>query len=212
MRITSRLLSLRLCAFSVLSARMRYASDSSGETSAVICRRPSTFAAARRWRPFGVHRPPSAPRTTISGSRKAPASSIFAARRLVCVGDRSRWNGVGCTAVSGSDATTSGRPPSGSRYAPSAAPPAAFICAASEATSGSSSGSATSVAASPRRSRAGASLPRARRAAPFAGRGLDFRRAGIRAVCAIPSSCATRPHQCRFQFRRLQPMKSWSAA
>ena len=78
MRITSRLLSFRLCAFSVLSARMRYASVSSGETSAVICRRPSTFAAARRWRPFGVHSAPSAPRTTINGSRNAPASSIFA--------------------------------------------------------------------------------------------------------------------------------------
>ena len=38
--MTSRLRSLRLCAFSVLSARIRNASPSSGETSAVICLRP----------------------------------------------------------------------------------------------------------------------------------------------------------------------------
>ena len=82
MRITSRLRSRRLCAFSVLSARMRKARPSSGEISAVIWRWPSTFAAARRWRPFGVQKPPSAPRTTMIGSRKEPVSSIFCGEAL----------------------------------------------------------------------------------------------------------------------------------
>ena len=72
MRMTSRLRSLRLCAFSVLSARMRNASPSSGETSAVICLSPSTLAAASRCRPFGVQNPPSSPRTTMIGSRNDP--------------------------------------------------------------------------------------------------------------------------------------------
>ena len=81
MRITSRLRSLRLCAFSVFNARIRKASPSSGDTSAVICLSPSTLAAARRWRPFGVQNSPSSPRTTMIGSRNDPASSIFCARR-----------------------------------------------------------------------------------------------------------------------------------
>src|SRR5579871_4440711 len=99
MRTTSSARSLRLCAFSVLGAWMRKASVSSGETSAVICRSPSTFAAASRCRPFGVQKRPSWPCTTISGSRNARASSIFSARRFVWVGDRSRWNGVGWIAA-----------------------------------------------------------------------------------------------------------------
>ena len=92
---------MRLCAFSVFSARMRYDSDSSGEISTVSCLRPSIFAAARRCRPFGVQKRPSSPRTTISGSRNAAVASMAPARRLACVGERSRWNGVGCTALNG---------------------------------------------------------------------------------------------------------------
>ncbi len=113
MRMTSRLRSRKLWAFSVLRARMRYASVSSGEISAVICFSPRTLPAAKRWRPLGVHKRPSSPRTTISGSRKAAVASILTASRFAWVGDKSRWKGVGWTALRGNDARTSGRPPSG---------------------------------------------------------------------------------------------------
>src|SRR4029453_18469158 len=94
-----------------------------GETRDVLWRGPSPFGGGSRWRPFGVQKPPVAPRTTMIGSRNEAASSIFTASRFACVGERSRWNGVGSTASRGSEATSKGLPESGSRYAPIGAPP-----------------------------------------------------------------------------------------
>src|SRR5688572_13142857 len=79
---------------------------------------------------------------------------------LACVGERSRWNGVGCTALKGSDASSSGLPPSGSRYAPSGAPPALRTSSTTALISACSMGSATSRAERPRFTSAGASFAR----------------------------------------------------
>jgi len=80
-----------LCAFSVFKASILNESSRSGETSAVIARSPSAFAAARRCRPFGVQKPAPSAVTAITGSRNEPHSSIFCASRLVCAGESSRW-------------------------------------------------------------------------------------------------------------------------
>ena len=57
MRITSSDFSFRLCAFSVLSARICQASSRLGTTSAVIDFAPRRRIAASRWPPFGVQKP-----------------------------------------------------------------------------------------------------------------------------------------------------------
>ena len=57
MRITSSDLSFRLCAFSVLSARICHATSRFGTTSAVIAFAPSRRIAASRWPPLGVQKP-----------------------------------------------------------------------------------------------------------------------------------------------------------
>ena len=90
MRITSSERSLRLCAFSVLSARIWKATSSSGITSATIDLRPSSFAAPRRWLPLGVQYLPSL-RTAMIGSRNRPTRSIALASFFTCVSLRSRW-------------------------------------------------------------------------------------------------------------------------
>jgi hypothetical protein len=70
MRITSSDLSLRLCAFSVLSARICQASSRFGTTRAVIDLAPRRRMASRRCMPFGVQKPFSGATTAITGSRK----------------------------------------------------------------------------------------------------------------------------------------------
>ena len=122
MRMTSRLRSRRLCAFSVFSARMRYASFSSPVRSAVTERIPRRRAASRRWRPLGERKPPS-DGTAITGSRNTPVAPMASMSRSACVLERSRWNAVASTFFSGSEASTSGAPAYGSRYAPRTAPP-----------------------------------------------------------------------------------------
>ena len=54
MRIVSSDFSRRLCAFSVLSARILNATGASGTSSAMTVFTPSFFSACRRWLPFGV--------------------------------------------------------------------------------------------------------------------------------------------------------------
>ena len=54
MRMTSSDFSRRLCAFSVLSARILYATSGSGSTSATIERAPRPRSDASRWLPLGV--------------------------------------------------------------------------------------------------------------------------------------------------------------
>ena len=68
-RITSSARSRRLCAFSVLSSRIRWATSISGTTMATTERAPSARSAARRWLPFGVQYRPSSVRTATMGSR-----------------------------------------------------------------------------------------------------------------------------------------------
>src|SRR2546428_755789 len=72
MRITSSDFSRRLCAFSVLRARICQATSRLGTTSAVMARAPSLRIASRRWRPFGVQKPRSGAVTAITGSRNIP--------------------------------------------------------------------------------------------------------------------------------------------
>ena len=115
MRITSSERSFRLCAFSVLSARICQAISRFGTTSAVIAFAPSRCSAASRWRPFGVQKPFSGAVMAITGSRKSPVLSITPASFLWCASERSRWNGVGSTLSIGSEANSTGFPPSGSR-------------------------------------------------------------------------------------------------
>jgi hypothetical protein len=113
------------------------------------------------------------------GVEERAGPSIFCARRFAWVGERSRWNGVGCTAESGREATSTVLPDSGSRYAPIGAPPRSRTWAASPATRSSSTASAMSAASRPRWDLPGASdLPRdfALRAA---GRAAGFLRAGL---------------------------------
>ncbi len=93
---------------------MRYASDSSGSTSATTERAPSPRSAASRWCPFGVQYP-SRERTTVIGSMKRSSRPITSARRRTCVSDKSRWNGVGSTLSIGRAARTCQCPPNGSR-------------------------------------------------------------------------------------------------
>ena len=85
MRITSSAFSFRLCAFSVLSARICQASSRSGTTSAVIARAPSAASPTRRCLPFGVQKPFSGAVMAMIGSRKKPVFSITSASRLWCV-------------------------------------------------------------------------------------------------------------------------------
>ncbi len=54
MRMTSSDFSRRLCAFSVLSARILYAISGSGRTSATMDRAPRLRSAPSRWLPLGV--------------------------------------------------------------------------------------------------------------------------------------------------------------
>jgi hypothetical protein len=51
----------------------------------------------------------------MMGSRKRPSLSITSPKRLACVAERSRWNGVGATLSIGNPATIVVWPPSGSR-------------------------------------------------------------------------------------------------
>src|SRR4051794_21039916 len=142
----------------------------------------------------------------MSGSRNAPVSSILLARRFTWVGDKSRWNGVGWTAPSGSDAIMMARPPSGSRYAPIGAPPASTISAARSATSGWSVAIGTSAAARPRGLRPGASLPREVLvffdAAPDLAREVFFA-AMVLSYHGIPAQLRRSPRQSR----RLSPLQ-----
>ena len=114
MRMTSSDFSRRLCAFSVLSARILYATSGSGSTSATTDFAPFARSAARRWFPFGVQYFPSL-RTAMIGSRKRPSAPSTPVSRLTCASERSRWNGVGSTVSIGSAARTCQCPPSGSR-------------------------------------------------------------------------------------------------
>ena len=83
MRITSSDLSLRLCAFSVLSARICHATSRFGTTSAVIAFAPSRRIASSRWRPLGVQKPFSGAVTAMIGSRNMPVRSSTSASSLV---------------------------------------------------------------------------------------------------------------------------------
>ncbi len=105
MRMTSSERSFRLCAFSVLSARMLNSTSLSGSTSATMLFAPMSFMAPRRWLPLGVQYMPSL-RTAMSGSRKRPTRSIALASFFTCVSLRSRWYGVGSTLSIGSAAST----------------------------------------------------------------------------------------------------------
>ena len=108
MRMTSSERSLRLCAFSVLSARICQATSRVGTTSAVIAFAPSRRIAARRCRRSGsrTRRLRRGAVIAMSGSRKRPVFWITSARRLWCVSQRSRWNGVGSTFVDRQTANT----------------------------------------------------------------------------------------------------------
>ena len=72
-RMVSSDFSRRLCAFSVLSARILNATSASGTSSATIVRMPSFLSACNRWLPFGVQYR-SSWRTATIGSRKRPMS------------------------------------------------------------------------------------------------------------------------------------------
>src|SRR5262249_137840 len=80
----------------------------------------------------------------MRGSRNRPTRSMAFASFLTCASLRSRWEGVGSTFAIGSAATTTGWPPSGSRYMPSTSPPSALMASAvRRATSCASAISAT---------------------------------------------------------------------
>ena len=97
MRITSSDFSLRLCAFSVLSARIWKATSGSGTRMAGIISALSFASTARRWLPFGVQYRPGRGDTTTIGSTKRSSFLTTSWSRFTWVGDRSRWYGVGST-------------------------------------------------------------------------------------------------------------------
>ena len=82
MRITSSERSRRLCAFSVLSARICQAISRFGTTSAMIDFAPSRRIASSRWRPFGVQKPSFGAVIAMTGSRNSPVLSITPASFL----------------------------------------------------------------------------------------------------------------------------------
>lgn len=108
MRMTSSDRSLRLCAFSVLSARICHAIWRSGTTSAVIAFAPRRRIASSRWRPFGVQNPSVGAVTATMGSRNRAVFVITSASRLWWASERSRWKGVGSIRPIGRIARTSG--------------------------------------------------------------------------------------------------------
>ena len=79
MRITSSAFSRRLCAFSVLRARICQAISRFGTTSAVIARAPRRRIAISRCMPFGVQKPFSGAVTAMIGSRNMPVRSSTSA-------------------------------------------------------------------------------------------------------------------------------------
>src|SRR6187401_3294556 len=86
---------------------------------------------------------------TITGSKNRPILGITVASRLACVGESSRWYGVGSTDVIGRTADTSQAPPNGSRYVASAVPPRSLTRAASATTAAGGGPSITVLASRP---------------------------------------------------------------
>ena len=132
MRMTSSERSFRLCAFSVLSARICQATSRVGHDERGD--RLRAEASHRLEAVAAVRRPERGPPSPLfagrviggdrdAGSRKRPVFSITSARRLWWVSERSRWKGVGSTLSMGGSRVTSGWPPSGSLYRPTTMPP-----------------------------------------------------------------------------------------
>ena len=115
MRMTSSDFSLRLCAFSVLRARIWNATSGSGIRMAGTHSAFSFCRTFSRWWPLGVQYTPGSGDTTTMGSTKRSIFFTASCRRLACAGERSRWYGVGATWSMGSRQKTCQWSPTGSR-------------------------------------------------------------------------------------------------
>ncbi len=93
--MTSSDFSLRLCAFSVLSARIWNATSASGTRMAGTNFALSFSSTTRRWLPFGVQYTPGFGDIATIGSTKRSIFLTISWSRLAWVGERSRWYGVG---------------------------------------------------------------------------------------------------------------------